>query len=349
MRRRARGLPLAYGLMILFVARAQPGGPATSTAQPAATQTSAPATGTREPATEAATRTEAAPETATPAPATPTDAPTLAATETASGPATSTPVLEALETTSTTSTSPDGQWVAVAAVSFPTSKNGVTCENCGDQYFARLTVRRADGSQMWTAIAEWRQMGLGYNTPKTLIWSAEGDALYFTETGYSDGCGHAFTNGSGLKRLNLSDGTVTELLSQNGYWLTISPDETQVAYLEYGDRQLGVRDFATGAEQHYPLNDLGTVEMGEIVWAPDASAVVIAVVNNTCVDLDAEPSQWVIQVRLADGARTVLVEPSTTRRLKPVAWPSADKLVLVDGAGARWLLTISSGQIAPEA
>jgi len=234
--------------------------------------------------------------------------------------------------------------VVVSEAGFPVTKDGAVCEGCGDQYFTRLTVSRADGRQVWEPVREWRQMGLGYGVPAALQWSADGAALYFTEIIHSDGCGFVFSNGSGLKRLDLASGAVAELLPATGYWLTLSPDEQQVAYMAYGQRGLVVRDLATGTEQAYALDDLGAVQMGAVVWAPDASAVALTVENGPC---GGEATREVLAVMLADGARRVLLPP-TDQPLTTVAWPEAGRLRLVDDAGAFWALDAATGQLTPE-
>ncbi len=326
MLRRILVMPIVYGLLVIFAACAQPGALVTPTAAP--------------PVITGPTSTPLAPtEVSRPA----TTTPTIVPTATSAAP-TSTSVLAALDTTTTTTTSLDGVWVAVAAVSFPTTKNGAACAGCGDQYFVRLTVQRTDGSQAWTAIAEWRPMGLGYTTPAGLHWAADGAVLYYTNMAHPDGCGFFSSNGSDLWRLDLRSGAVIELLPPNGYYLVLSPDETQVAYLAYGQRGLVVRALATGAERDYPLADLGG-QVGAVVWAPDAAALAMTVQSGQCGGGDL--TQMIIEVKLADGARRVLLPPSD-RLLTTVAWPEAGYLRLVDADGKFWLLEIATGQVTPE-
>ncbi len=323
MLRRILVMPLVYGLLVIFAACAQPGALVTPTAAPPIPTTTSAAL--------------------TAVPPTVTTVPTEVPTETSAAP-TSTPVLEALDTTTTTTTSPDGAWVAVAAVGFPTTKDGAACTGCRDQYFVRLTVQRTDGGQAWTPLAEWRPMGLGYTTPATLQWSADGAALYYTNVAHPDGCGFFGSNGSDLLRLDLASGAVSELMPANAYYLVLSPDETQVAYLAYGQRGLVVRDLATGAERDYPLADLGGPAVAA-VWSPDASALALTVQSDLCGGSDL--TQMVIEVKLADGARRVLLPPGD-QRLTTVAWPAAGQLRLVDPDGRFWALDIATGQVTPE-
>jgi len=85
--------------------------------------------------------------------------------------------------------------------------------------------------------------------------------------------------------------------------------------------------------------------LGAAVWAPDATALALTVQSDVCGGPGV--AQMVIEVKPADGARRVLLPPSD-RLLTTVTWPVADRLSLVDPDGARWVLTVSTGQVTPE-
>ena len=137
---------------------------------------------------------------------------------------------------------------------------------------------------------------------------------------------------------------MTELLPANGYYLVLSPDETQVAYLAYGQRGLVVRALATGIERDYPLADLGGSAVA-VVWSPDASALALTMQSDVCGGSNV--TRTIIEVKLADGERQVLLPPSD-QLLMAVAWPEAGRLRLVDPEGAFWALDLATGQVTPE-
>jgi hypothetical protein len=318
MLRRILTLPVLYALLVLvFAACAQPGTPVSPTEAPA---------------TEAPTDVPPTPE------PTATTAPTVAPTATSSEP-TATPDIATMFVQTSTVSSPDGAWVAQTLVAYPN-------EGSGD-YFGGLTVTSADGAQTWEALAEWLPTGLGAPMPAVLQWSADGGALYFTHVVQPDGCGFYSHNGTDLFRLDLSTGEVTQLMPDSGIYLALSPDELQVAYLAYGDRGLVVRQLGTGAEQTYPLADLGG-QAGYIVWAPDASAVALTIYSEDVACGDGTgATTTVIQVHLSDGARSVLLPPDN-RLLTTNAWPDQNHVRLTGPDGPAYLLEVTTGELQPE-
>ena len=132
-------------------------------------------------------------------------------------------------------------------------KMTVATPKSGDSYYTNLTVTDAAGTSRWAVVDAWAPYGLGYTVPRPFHWSNDGNYLYVTNDPAPDGCA-LFVNGSDLQRVDLSNGEVTQIVEPVGLWLSLSPDETKLAYLSWeGDRPLVVRDLASGAENAIKL------------------------------------------------------------------------------------------------
>ena len=135
--------------------------------------------------------------------------------------------------------SPDGQWVANSFGYYPPIK---------------LQVARADGSVAWVVESDgegWSEVIL-----RPAHWSIDGRYLYFTLAPFVDGF-VLYMDGSGLQRLDLENGQVTEVLAGEGglQSFSISPDSAQLAYTrsKEGFEWLILRDLATGEERQWKL------------------------------------------------------------------------------------------------
>jgi Tol biopolymer transport system component len=238
----------------------------------------------------------------------------------------------------TTIVSPDGRWQATAAQSEPVIAGDL------EKFYTTLSV--TDGRTTWTPVAEWRGYGLGYLWPTVVQWSEDGRYLYFTNNSSPDGCA-LFINGTDLYRLDLSDGTVTELLpaGSTGY-LALSPDETQVAYTSYMDNQvtLHVRDLENGQEEQIKLYAEEEYAQSAVIWSPDGTQLLATLAFEAC---NPDWSQSIVRVDLSDKSVTMLIDkdnslPSVT------AWPSAGTATVANSNGMTWLLDVDTGELTPE-
>ncbi len=243
----------------------------------------------------------------------------------------------------TVETSPDGQWQAAYGLSDPVDGG----EN-GQIYRTYLAVQRADSSQKWTAVDEWRPYGLGLDYPAPLHWSGDGRYLYFTNRPIVDGCG-LFANGSDLWRLDLTDGAYVQLVSYVGTSIALSPNEQTLAYASFGSggpRQVILRNVATGAERAINLDYDLPATAGNLVWSPDGAQLLATVAYNPC-----QSSDWTHSIFLADVAAETAVPliDHDGRRLTTLAWaePSIARLIGTDGAV--WLLDVATGDLTPAA
>lgn len=232
------------------------------------------------------------------------------------------------------STSPDGKWTAQVTAALPVSGGG--------NYYTQLKVSKADETLEWVVVDEWLEWGLGYTIPQPLQWSRDGRYLYFTNQPVPDGCA-VFVNGSDLHRVDLSNGSVRELVPSVGLWLSLSRDETMLAYIGYGDRGLVIRDLATGAERETKLDPGQRYQAGHVIWSPDGTALMLTLALQPCLT-DWADSTSIVRVETTSLEQTTLIREDK-RRFITVEWSTVDKVLLRDGGGDYWLMDATTGQV----
>lgn len=247
---------------------------------------------------------------------------------------TPTPDLSSFQLRRWSFTSPDGKWTAQVTAALPVSGGG--------KYYTQLKVSKADGTLEWVAVDQWLEWGLGYTIPQPLQWSRDGRYLYFTNRPVPDGCA-VFVNGSDLHTVDLSNGSVRELVPSVGLWLSLSPDETMLAYIGYGDRGLVIRDLTTGAERETKLDSGQEYQAGHIIWSPDGTALMLTLALKPC-STDWADSTSIVRVETASLEQTTLIHKDK-RRFITVEWSTVDKVLLRDGGGDDWLMDATTGQV----
>lgn len=241
-----------------------------------------------------------------------------------------------------TSTSPDGQWKAEALLANPYSREG---DYIGERDYARLTVYRIDGSQKWTPYEEWSETGLGDSYLSEFYWPADGRFLYFTHSGYADGCGGPFV--THLRRVDLREGSLSEIpLTGLGLdVLTISPEGDRMAY-RTEDGML-VYDLESGntSTLPYPWPAGFDYLVGWYAWSPDGTALAFTIQENFCGPLeDIRTSIRMIELD-SGGVRDLTSDDP--RALLVTDWPEPNKLQ-VDQDGKRYFLDLDSGSLLPD-
>ncbi len=222
--------------------------------------------------------------------------------------------------------SPDGRWTASAF---------------GYYLPIWMRVARADGSDAWEVQSDgdgWFEVML-----RPVHWSVDGRYLYFTLAPFVDGF-VLYTDGSGLQRLDLGDGQVTEILAGEGELqaFSISPDSARLAYVRNEEEAelLIVRDLSTGEELQWGLAET-LAQAGGITWSPDASALVVLVTwgfswEDTRTDL--------VLLNLRSGAREAVLEDDT-RIFYRIAWVDRHTLYLEDLTVTGWSLDLETGEM----
>ena len=236
------------------------------------------------------------------------------------------------------SVSPDGEWKAQVIVALPTISDTAISSN----YYTQLKVSKMDDTTEWVIVDEWSEWGLGYTIPHPLHWSRDGRYLYYTNRPVPDGCA-VFVNGSDLHRVDLNDGSVREIMPPVGLWLSLSPDETQLAYIGYGDRGLVIRDLATGTERETKLDPGKDYQAGQIIWSPDSTAIVLALAIQPC-STDWAASTSILRVDIATLEQVLLISEDE-RLFIPEEWSTTNKVFLKDKGGDYWLMDATTGEL----
>jgi hypothetical protein len=234
--------------------------------------------------------------------------------------------------------SPDGLWQTSISQSEPV----VISPTEGDKFHVLFTV--TDGNVTWTPVDEWRGYGLGYSWPTVFAWSADGRYLYYTNKSAIDGCSY-YSNGTDLTRLDLQDGTTTELLPANKTLnLALSPDESTLAYIHNG--LFVLKTIATGDEQSVMLSaDEHHAQTREIFWSADGKTAVFTLVTNSCL-----PNQVhsIIRVDTEPLSATTIVDADQNLSIQDWPDPTQPEIRLLDSEGKTWLVNINSGELAQE-
>ncbi len=234
------------------------------------------------------------------------------------------------------STSPDGRWVAEGMM------EGPFLVGDEEQYRTQLKVVSTDGTVQWTVVDETSHYGLGYTVPSPFHWSQDGRYLYYTNEPVPDGCA-VFVNGSDLHRVDLTDGHVTEIVSSGAWWLSLSPDETTLAYTTWNGETLDLilHDLAAGTERRTQL-DARYSQAGSIVWSPDGMALMLTLASSPC-----DPVNWtqsVVRVNRATMSQTTLIRDDG-RLFTTVGWSEAGRVLLTDKDGNSWWMDAVTGQV----
>lgn len=283
--------------------------------------------------------------TAPPPTASQTPKPTLAASE-PPGPMaspTGTPDISRMRVISSEFHSPNGRWLITATSALPIDESGVAF---GDHTYAQVKVFETEGGKDWTPIDRWSPGGcLGSGGYEPLLWAADGQDLCITYRPVPDGCG-VFVNGSDLWELDLETGLFVQIVPRVGLWLSLSPDETRLAYVGYGDQGLVIRDLRTGEERDVKLDPGEEYDAGHVVWSPDGRAIMLTLAFETC---GAKPigSTSVIRVDLPNLEQTTLVSEDE-RAFETIEWPTPDQILLRDATGGYWWMNPDTGEITPK-
>ncbi len=244
------------------------------------------------------------------------------------------------------STSPDGKWIAQGIFALPKPESDIGLD------YTRLTLENTDGSIRWTVKDTWRETGLGYTLPKPVKWSQEGSYFYFTNSPVVEGCTALPVNGSDLQRVDLETGEMREMLPDVAFWISLSPDESLLAYIKQGSSNLWIRDLNTGDEKEIKINPGIDFDAGNIVWSPNGQFLALTLANQPCTGNYPDSGIY------AESTSILIVDSSTyevrkvaendKRRLVTSAWDEADKIELKDPDKNLWTLDVATGELTQQ-
>lgn len=131
-----------------------------------------------------------------------------------------------------------------------------------------------------------------------------------------------FVNGSDLHQVDLTNGHTIEIVPSGVWWLSLSPDETMVAYIRWNGAALDLilHDLATGAERLTQL-EAKYSQAGDIVWSPNGETLILTMASHPC---EADWAQSVVRVDVATLSQTSLIRDDE-RLFSTVEWPEAGR------------------------
>jgi hypothetical protein len=227
-----------------------------------------------------------------------------------------------------TETSPDQKWRTVLIRRYL------------DDWKVQLTfqVINLENQSTWTVEDQVLDGNSQSEYPVPIHWSQDGEHLYVTHRlSQLDGCfPPGPQHGIGLLRLDLQSLTVDHLFEEFTSEMVISPDGTTLAYLRYGDQGIGLIDLETKKQTILDLaikrpEPTHNINQMDIVWAPDSSALVYAILKNYCL---AGPfGTTIVKVRLNPLYQKVLVafpDSDQENYFHPGQW-TTDRGILLEG------------------
>lgn len=235
--------------------------------------------------------------------------------------------------------SPDGKWTAYFFGLFQSIDYKLSVANFEDTIVWNINQKHFDGESWF----------IPYR------WSQDSRYLYFNiHVSFSGFV--PFYQGAGLQRLDVLDGTVSDVLS-SGYisnptyniyrWnfvpFTLSTDDKQLAYINNFDNeiQLVIRDMMTGNEKSLRLK--GYSDAGSIIWSPQQDKLVIAVSKGT----DWSNALSSIELIYIDSLTTKTLIKDKDWIFDPIMWTNNHTVLLKERGGPYQYLDITTEKIIP--
>lgn len=175
-------------------------------------------------------------------------------------------------------------------------------------------------------------------------WSQNSQYLYFNAHLSIDG--HVpFSDGMGLRRLDVSNGQVSEILPAhditNGRWnivnFSLSPNDKLLAYIDLieTEPQLIIRDLETGSESKLLLKEYTVA--GSILWSPNQDRLVLALAKGT----DWENTIFTImEVNIATFQTTTIIQ-NHKPGLDPVEWVTENEIKIQERGDSQNLMLVN--------
>lgn len=230
---------------------------------------------------------------------------------------TATPTPQPKELWGEPSYSPNGEWIASH---YKFSK--------GDLSFLSFTVEKTDGSAAWEIETIPIENKPPYSDfPAPLMWSQDGRTFYFINQGFQDGCLAHAASGWKFSSLNLENGNIKTIIDEFASEIRFSPDESKVAYLDYGDIGLQILNLETGDkigfEHLYP--DIVTDQYG-LVWAPDNNQLAFTILLDACI---SDKATTIVIVDLSKNSQRILIKEDENH-LYTKEWVDENRILVTD-------------------
>lgn len=241
-------------------------------------------------------------------------------------------------TTTVTFSSPNRKWIVQSTTTIST----VSDPFVEPERYDSVRIFNRDGTSEWLVYKSYNNSAW----PLTFIpfyWSPTGRYFYFTYDEHPDG-DTTFVNGSDLRRVDLANGKTQLIHSFAGYWISLSPSERFVAYINKYNNKLGIRDINTQSTHEVRLQ-LPFYIAGSIIWRPDERFLVLTLIN---ID-EAKGKSAIIKVDTRSFAQTVLLT-FDDRNLQTINWTKSGSILLKEISSTNnvvWRMNPNTGEITP--
>lgn len=240
------------------------------------------------------------------------------------------------------STSPSGEWNATVTVVETSTIKEIKLVVSNKSTGQKWIITESNSDEITTPI-------LYSLYPYIFKWSNDKKFLYFSYLwDRNDGCfGYFKPGGFGLKRLDLSTGQIDTIREDKSTWMTFSPDEKQLAYIDTFDGNISIYDLENNNEQTYLIPSIDTLgmypETNNLYWSPDGNSLIYGRYIGKC-DL-LEPFLYVIQLYPDTGQQIILLDKKEGYYL--VEWSVKDKILLKDNEDRLYFLNSNSKELIP--
>lgn len=252
-----------------------------------------------------------------------------------------TPDFSEMDVSQWSSVSPDGKWFARRIFASPKPGSDL------GQTYTRLDIGVPNGRLWWIVIDRWQDAGLGSTDPQPVQWSLDGQYFYYTNMPTVEGCKPLPVNGSDLQRVDLTTGEVYELLPSIAYYIALSPDESQLAYIQQRSLDLRIRNLVFGEDRKVNLAPKWNYDAGNIFWAPDGKSLTLTIANQPCIGeySGSGPYADTTSILVIDTVKLKAATMSGADALRKVtsAWKVADQIEMRDPEGKVWVLDPGTG------
>lgn len=233
--------------------------------------------------------------------------------------------------------SPNGQWIASR---YKFSK--------GNLSFLSFTVEKIDGSIVWqieTIPLENKPPYLEFPAP--FLWSKDGKTFYFVNQGFQDGCLTYADGGHKLFSLNLESGETKTILAKFASEIKFSPDESKIAYVDYGHTGLQILNLETGNkvefEHLYP--DMFTDQYG-LAWSPDNNQLAFTILLDACI---SDKATTIVLVDIPTNTQQIIINEDESH-LYTKEWIDKNRIQVTDWSNDPthlWYLNPKTGELTP--
>ncbi len=175
-------------------------------------------------------------------------------------------------------------------------------------------------------------------------WSQDSRYLYFNVYTSLDGY-VLYYQGTGLQRLDVRNGEVSEILPNSISDFSLSPRDDKLAYINHTENgiQLILRDMNTNKEKSMPLGQYSNA--GSILWSPNQDYLILGA---TIGDDWSNTSGYVELIEVATlTSKTIANAKIEGWLFDPLVWLNSHTILIRERSGDYFYLDILAEKLSP--